>query len=165
MTALTQITAGARITAAILQGIAPLAVIKGADESVTSSATLQDDDALFLSVAANTTWLFRCYLDFEGANGAGFLKWGWSVPSGATLRYAANFVGTGGGLTLTTHAGVDTPAADTTGAGNLQALTMDGTLVVGSNAGTVQLQWAQNASNATATIVHAQSYLALWQIS
>lgn len=163
MTALADIQAGSRITAAMVQGVAPYAVIKGADESVASSLTPQFDDALFLAVPANTQWLFKCVLNYEGGtHGASDIRWLWNVPTGATLRYFASYTHN----TLANTAmltGSTTGSADTTGAGNLMGVQMDGTLIVGSTAGNIALEWAQFTSNATPTIVHAQSYLALWQ--
>jgi len=163
LTALDEIVAGARITAAILQGIAPLAVIKGADQTLFSSTTLQNDSALIATLAANAGYMFACYLDFEGASGAN-LKWGWTVPSGCTMRYVAVYANTSGTATVAGETQASTPAAQTTGAGNLQGLLMLGTVLAGSG-GTLQLQWAQNTTNAVSNIVHAQSLLALWQIS
>ena len=167
MTALGNIQAGGRLTAAMLQQVAPYAVIKGSDEDVTSSTTLQNDDALFLAVAANTSWLFDCYLDYEGGTlGSSDIKWTWSAPSGATLVYGLSGLDTSGdNVASTSYAGSATVTAGTSGASNLRSARMYGTLIVGSTAGTLQLKWAQNTSSGTATIVHAQSYLTLWQIS
>lgn len=163
MVATQNINAGGRILAADIRDVAPLAVIKGADESVASSLTPQFDDALFLAVAANTQWLFKCVLNYEGnTHGSGDIRWLWNVPTGATLRYFASYTHN----TLANTAmltGSTVGSADTTGTGNLMGIQMDGTLIVGSTAGNIALEWAQFTSNATPTIVHAQSYLALWQ--
>jgi hypothetical protein len=161
------IVAGSRITAALLQSVAPMGVIKGADESVTSSTTLQNDNELFVPVIANATYLFDCYLDFEGGTaGASDIQWQWTIGAG-TLRYQAIYAQASSGLGLiagVTYAGSANVAAGTNGAGSLRGLSMNGTLVT-SGASSLQLQWAQNTSSATATIVHAQSYLSLWRIT
>ena len=162
------IQAGDEITADIISAIAPLCVIKSADESVTSSTTLQNDNQLLLPLlVANTTYKFECYLDYEGGTaGSSDLKWTWSVPSGATLRYQASFVNISGNQQVaTTLKDTDTGIAETATAGVLKAVLMVGTLLVGSTTGTLQLQWAQNTSSGTATIVHAQSELTLWRIT
>ena len=172
MTAAGQIQAGSRITAAMLQGIAPLAVIKGADESITSSTTLQFDDALFLPIQANAQYIFDCYLLYEGGTaGSSDMRWTWSVPTGSTLRYQpiyANATSTLNASLGTSVAGSTlmsgTSGAGTNGAGNLRGLSMNGTLIVGSTPGNLSLEWAQNTSSATPTIVHAQSYVTLWQV-
>ena len=165
MTAIANISAGSRILASEMAGIAPLSAVKTVDESVTSSTTLQNDDALFVTVAANATYLLYCYLDYEGAS-AGDLKFSWSVPTSATMRFtiigqtaasAAQTAVTGSESTSYT-VGADAAAT-------LNAVLMTGTLVTSSSSGTLQLQWAQGASTGTATKVHAQSFLALWQVS
>ena len=165
MTAIASIAAGARITAAMMQGIAPLSVVKPSDESVTSSTTLQNDNDLVVAVSANASYLVFCYLDYEGAS-AGDLKFSWSVPTSATMRFtiigqtaasAAQTAVTGSESTSYT-VGADAAAT-------LNAVLMVGTLVVSSSSGSLQLQWAQGTSSGTATKVHAQSVLSLWQVS
>lgn len=167
MTALGNINAGGRILAADVRSVAPLAVIKGADESVTSSTTVQNDDALFLPVVTNASYLMFCYLDYEGGTGGSSdLKLSWASPASSTVRCQKIHVDSSNatqvGVTDYTSLVV---TARTAGAGNLQALSMIGTFVTTSTAGNLQLLWAQNTSSGTATIVHVQSYLALWRIS
>lgn len=172
MTSISQLPAGARLTAALLQGVAPDAVIKGADEQVLNSTTLQNDDALFLALPANTSWLFECFLDYEGATqGSGDLKWQWTGPSGATLAMTYLFYPVSGGFGANVNLGAVTGLSTarttgTDGAGTKLGLIMRGTVVMGGTAGTLQFQWAQNtANNSVATIVHTGSYLSLWQVS
>lgn len=165
MTAPGNIFAGGRVTADDIAGVAPLAVIKGADESVTSSTALQADNALFVPVLAEATYLFECVLDYEGgAQGSSDLKWMWALPAGAALDYAQINLNTSGNLALT-NAGSGNRTAGTNGAGNTLAVTMTGTLTTSAVAGNLQLMWAQNTSSGTPTIIHAPSKLALWQVS
>lgn len=163
--ALGLIQAGQRITASLLNSIAPLEIIKGADQSLLNSTTLQNDNALAVPVIAGATYDFNAYLNYEGsATGAGDLKFNWAIPVGANLRYTYQGVSTSGlavvsGQTVraTTAIGVGT-----NGAAVLMGVDMDGTLIVGSAGGSLQLQWAQNtANNTTPTIVHSQSKLKL----
>jgi hypothetical protein len=162
-----QFAAGSRITAAGIDAAICLAVIKGSNESVTSSTTLQNDNELVLPVVADATYLFECYLDFEGGTqGSGDLKWTWALPSGATMRYRAVYTNTSGAaVTGTTNLDSDVVSAGTATAGVLRGVSMHGTLTVGATAGSIQLQWAENTSDSTPTIVHAQSSLALWRVS
>lgn len=160
------IVAGSRILASVMGQIAPQAVIKGADQSLASSTTMQNDNALFLPVIANATYLFVCYLDYEGGTrGSSDIKHAWSVPSGGTLRYVKLGNNTSGVAEIVTLAGATIWPDATNGAGSLQGLLMLGSLIMGSTAGNLQLQWAQNTSSATATIVHAQSLLSLWRVT
>jgi hypothetical protein len=155
--------AGNRLTAGLLTSGQVLEVVKAADQSVTSSTVLVPDTALTLAVVAGATYDFTCYLDFEGAaQGTGDLKFQWAVPLGATLRYACPHVNAantwvGGNTNIATTS--ITCATQT--AGVLCGVKMDGTLVMSSTAGAITLQWAQNTSVGTATIVHAQSKLSL----
>jgi hypothetical protein len=167
MTAVSQINAGSRLTASMLRAVAPDAAIKGGDQTVTSSTTLVNDGGLFVSVAANASYVFQVFLDYEGGTqGSSDIKYGWSVPSGTTMRYTDFHISTGGtatagGLSLESTV----TAAGTNGSGNKRGVFMNGSVVTAGTAGTLQLQWAQNTSSGTGTIVHAQSYLALWQVA
>lgn len=155
--------AGNRITAGQLNAGLPITIIKPADEPLTSNITLQNDNDLVISVAASTSWILDCWLDYEGGTiNTSDLKWQWSVPSLATMRYDARYQQPGGTvISQLSNTGSAIIAAATNGAGNLRSARMTGTIIVGANAGPVQLTWAQNTTNATATIVHAQSYLKL----
>src|SRR5690348_15724965 len=97
MTAIGNINAGGRILASAMRGIAPLAVIKGADESVTSSTTLQNDDALLVTLTANATYVFSLFLNYQGGTqGSSDIKVAWTFPTGTTMRYCRDFVTTAG---------------------------------------------------------------------
>lgn len=145
----------------------PNAVVKPSDQSLASNITLQNDTALVLNIAANAAYIFTCYLDYEGGTlAASDLKWQWAVPSGAGMRYTATYVTTGGGLSASaTYTQASVVVAGTSGAGSLQGLVMTGAVTTSTSSGTLQLKWAQNTSAATATIVHANSYLWLQRTS
>ena len=117
-------------------------------------------------MTASAHYEFACYLDYEGGTqGASDIKWQWAIPAGATLRYQCNRVDLSGNVSIgTTQVAADVQTARTNGAGNLLAVIMHGTLVMSSTPGNLTLQWSQNTSSATATIVHAQSYLKLVRI-
>ena len=81
------------------------------------------------------------------------------------MRYQVVGANVSGNITgATTYIGTSVVVGSTNGAGTLRAQVMKGSVFVGSTAGTLQLQWAQNTSSGTATIVHAQSYIAMWLI-
>ncbi len=142
-------------------------VIKAADEAVTSSTVLQDDNELTFAIGANETWYFRAVLHARGAT-TGDIKVGVTAPAGATKRYygAGNSGGTTGGsgnLALAsqttdglTLASFETMASDATFD---TAIVMEGVVSNGSTAGSVTIQWAQATSSATATTVLAKSTL------
>jgi len=152
--------AGEKLTAALLLSLLPVGIVKPSDQSLTSNTTLQNDNDLVVSLQANTSYHFECFLDYEGGTaGAADIKWGWTLPAGITLRYIAlyeNLTPTLAGAV--TWGSADVVQAQSNGAGNRRGIFMNGACTTVS-AGNMQLQWAQNTSSATATIVHANSKL------
>jgi len=57
-------------------------VRKTSNESVTSSTTLQDDDALVFAIGASENWAITFHVFFRSSTG-GDIKFGVTVPSGA----------------------------------------------------------------------------------
>jgi hypothetical protein len=161
--------AGTRITAAAFNASQNLfGAIKPSDQSVTSSTVFVNDSALFIpssSLVANGSYLFICDLFYEGGvQGASDLKWQWILPAGASMLYA----GTNFSLAGAFGQGVRTNASQTAGsngAGNKLAVLMNGVFIMSTTLANLQLQWAQNTSSATATIVHANSNVNLQRLS
>lgn len=168
MTTLSQINAGARITASMLRSVAPLSAYKGADETIsTGVGTLQNDDALFLTVEANSVYLFDAFIVYEGGTqGSSDLRIGWSVPSLSTMGWTQLAKSTTG-VAIAGNFSVETgtPPLGTGGAGGRLAAVLQGTLATSGTPGTFQFRWCQNSGTAVNTIVHAGSLLAAWKIS
>lgn len=169
MTAAAALLAGSRLLAAEMQGVAPTAAYKGAAESVTNSTTLQNDDALYLSLPADSTWVWVCWLIGQGAaNGSGDLKVTWTWPTGATGSWSALGYGVSG-ATPNLDAARNSSGAAAVPLGlngtTLASAILLGSLVVGATAGTLQMEWAQNTGNATASQIMAGSWLAAWQVA
>jgi hypothetical protein len=165
MTAAGQAYAGSRLTAAMLQGIAPLSAYKGTSQPLASNATLQNDSALAIPLQANAVYSFLLILGYNGASGAGNLKFGWALPSLSSMGYSLYGNTTGGSATdgpWETASSV--PALGTSGTGTNLGAVAQGTVSTGSTQGPMQLQWAQNTSNTTATTVLAGSVLLAWQV-
>ncbi len=87
----------------------------------------------------------------------GDIKFDWAVPSGTVLRWSDQ-TGVSG-----LHSDVDVYSAP--GGTTQVAIQIWATVVTSSTAGNVQFRWAQNASDATATIVRANSYLQLTRVA
>jgi hypothetical protein len=157
--------AGMGLTAAEMNEIQPLQVIKQAPQSVTSSTTLVNDTALLVSLpVASAQYIFRSMFYFTGGTrGSSDLKYNWSIPSGASLAFALNGIGTGGG-SFDGDGFSGSGALGTQGATQCAAL-FYGSLIVGTTTGTLQLQWAQNTSSGTATTMQAGSVLELMRVS
>lgn len=145
-----------------------IAAIKTANESVTSSTTLQDDDELLVTVAANSTYEVSCVLRYDGAT-AGDINIQFVVPASATFDFSISRLQTGASDatadaedsgSATAALGLGTIGSGTTATANIRGL-----LIVAGTAGTFKLQWAQLVSNATATRILTRSYLVCRRIS
>lgn len=146
-----------------------LTAYKGSDESVTSSTTLQDDDALTINAAANATYLLTGYIKYSqnlaiGATAG--IKAGFALPASGTLEWTSH-----GTATLTSAVDYDTVVTTSTGTRSMaangagvMAFAPSGSLVT-TTAGILVLRWAQVSSSATATIVKAGSWIRLERVA
>jgi hypothetical protein len=160
-------------TSWVPEGGETLTAIKSADETVTNSTSLQDDNHLFLSVAANAVYKLDLCLFYDGPTNAD-LKMTWTVPSGTGMTWGIDTVdpsattstpfpiSRGVNTSPTTQMVLGTP---TDGSGWWVNGLISGVLRVGGTAGTLQLRWAQNTANAIATTVHTDSTLELRRLS
>lgn len=134
---------------------------KTQDTSTASDAAYDDDPHLAASVLANAVYFVEVYGVYQ-AGATGQIKFQMTHPSGSTLEAgsweydagtdAASQVNWAANASL----GSSSPTAfvaGLVGTGANVPFRLQGTLIVGSTAGTLALQWAQNVSNATATIL------------
>ncbi len=135
-------------------------VRKTADENVTNSTTLQNDDHLFVAMAANDVWEFEAVVYFTSTSNTPDFKATFTVPTGATIRWYAEFRETDGGTATGAliNASATTTAYDMTG-NQSAVMRARGVVINGANAGNLQMQWAQNASSGTAMTVQSGSFL------
>lgn len=130
---------------------------KSADESVTSSTTIQDDNGLFLPLGANEIWLFTAVILYSGAT-AGDIRVAFSVPAGATLNWSAPGAPTvADAYAVATDNETFTNAYGATGAKTV--LLGVGRVANGGTPGNLQFRFAQQVSNATPTTVYAGSHV------
>lgn len=143
----------------------PQAKFKTAAQSVASSTTLVDCTDMSFEIGANEVWMGKLIPNWT-AGASGGIKWAFSLPSGCTGRgIGENGVSTDGftGADIDLTAGFGRTAAYTYAASNVLALNFNFTN--GSTAGTVQFQFAQNASNGTNTTVSKNAQLIAWRVS
>lgn len=148
-----------------------LFVRKTADESVTSSTTLQDDNHLTLSVEANAVYQVELVMIYDGEETTGDLKVQFVAPASAAFSYGtmsahsdqASEFDSSMKLTEQTLAAATTYGCFGTGV-NVFGRAF-GLLVTAGTAGTFKLQWAQNGSSATATRLRTNSYLILRRVA
>lgn len=150
-------------------------VIKSADESVTNSTTMQDDNHLVLPLLANNEYWLECFIIY-GANATADIRIDFTIPAGTTHDF------THGGIRLghNTADGFDNISRSrfqeistqgtvggfhATANTDLGVIPLEGKIVVGGTAGNIQFQWAQNTANATATVVKANSLMVLQRLT
>lgn len=140
--------------------------LKAADESVASSTTLQNDDTLLVTLEANATYEFVAHVGYVG-NTTGDIKLAFTFPSGASCYWSGkggpasdDTFGSSGSTRHSVSFG-DASGTSLSFAGSTTVLSVHilGVVTTASTAGTLQLQWAQNTSNATNTTVKAGSFL------
>lgn len=149
-----------------------LAIIrKTADETVNNSSTLQNDDQLLLPVLANEVWRVEASLLLSATTTAADFKFGFTVPTGATLYWGA-----GSGFDAASWSGQDASStvlpALTSGSTLLQGglngikvLSLRAIYIGAANTGNVRLQWAQNTATASDSKILANSCLIATKLS
>jgi len=138
----------------------PLPALKTADQDVgPSNVTLQNITQASVAMAANATYRFALALQYS-TNGTADIKIGFTGPAGFTMDYIT--VGSNAAAVTNFGVGIQTTVVDF--GGNVTSAFLYGTVVT-TNAGTLQLQAAQNTSNASSTLVSAGTLLELVRIA
>jgi hypothetical protein len=141
---------------------------KTSDETITSNATLQDDNDLFVTVEANAIYHTIVLLRYVSQATDDF-KTGWTGPAGysfsgesrgplgnATDNVAGGTWEIGAGSHGIVHNGVP---------GINMPVRLEGILITSGTAGTFRLQWSQATSGASGTTVRAGAYMLLRRVS
>jgi hypothetical protein len=141
---------------------------KTATETVTSSTTLQDDNDLTVSVAANSTYEVTGLIRYTALQAAD-IKFKFVGPASATMHAAVHRLSLGAAAE-TDDAIEYLDINDETSSGGLgatvdSAIRITGLLVVAGTAGSFKLQWSQDTSSGTGTEVRAGSYVCLRRVS
>lgn len=156
------LTAGlaAKASAAALAALAHFAVVgKAADETVNASTAFQDDNHLAFAVEASKAYAVRgrLFIDTPAAADFKFQFTGPASPTLVLLKY--NWIADGSFRADNAFITAFSSAAVASWAATSKAIIeFDMVIQNGANAGTVTLQWAQNAASGVTT-VYAGSYL------
>lgn len=150
------------ITAAQLEAIVPRIADRTSTQTVNGSSALVSDSQLFLAVAASTRYRLRGRILYNSNSTANF-KFAFTFPTSTTLSFTVTGTAAGGSV-LATFDQTDGTVSALAGAGADDSAFIDGIVTVSSTPGTLQVQWAQNTSNASNTQVKAGSYIELQQI-
>lgn len=125
----------------------------------TSNTTLSNVTGLTLTIGASATeeWEFRCTLLALSTGTAADWKFGWTVPASATMVWgslADQGVATGS----TPQTGTQATTLSYGGANATIMIGLSGVIFGGGTGGSVQLQFAQNASSAQTTTINKGSF-------
>jgi hypothetical protein len=132
---------------------------KEADEAVTSSVTLQNDDDLKFYGEAGKYYEVDALLEITNHADAG-VDVKLDMPSGATFKGLVN------GANVTTPPDTWDGSEVTLSAVGVTAdrIHIKGVVKIGATAGNVTVQFAQNVSTASATTMKAGSYLKAFRL-
>jgi hypothetical protein len=134
---------------------------KTADQSIASSTTLTNDTHLFFAMGTNENWFVAGNLWHENASDTPDIKIAFTIPAGGDYHINMwNYDLTlSASPTLTNMRSVaDVLLGGSTATGVMAEFR--GVVQTAGTAGNFQLQWAQNTSNASATILKKGS--AMW---
>ena len=134
---------------------------KAADESVTNSTTLQDDNDFTFTVQPNRTYLITGLFNVQTENSTG-IKAKFVAPA-ASSEYMFSFVN-GAGMDIVTY--ITSPTTEytlTTGALNAgeDVIVLNGTLITGGSGGSFKMQWAQHGADVDPTTIKEGSYMTI----
>lgn len=134
-----------------------------------SSTALQSVTALVAPVPAAGTFAFRGIIYYSSSSTAD-IKFAFLLPAAGTIVWNGPGVVPGGtGTGDTTGSTAVASDASLSYAGNglgvIMACQIEGTYVAGGTAGNLQFRAAQNTSEATQSIIHAQSRLEVWRLA
>jgi hypothetical protein len=142
------------VDGAKLDSLSPLlTAVKEADESVTSSTTLQDDDDLQVTLEADSFYKLEAFVFAFSAS---------TTPDFKYLFVASDGSWSGLRFDLNGTQDIDDsfPALNLNlSAGTAEILRITVSVQTGGSGGVFKLQWAQNISNGTATTVKAGSFM------
>lgn len=155
--------AGQIITADLLLAMNVYEVEQGADQSVTSSTTLQDTN-LVIPVESNAVYEYRLLLSYTAAT-AGDAQIAWTVPTSATMSRRGHGLGQSVATSQTdadrsfSAVGAAGTAFGFGATGSTASFLEIGRIETSSNAGNATMQFAQRVSNATPSTLLAASRL------
>jgi hypothetical protein len=137
-----------------------LFAIKASDESVSSSTTLQDDDDLVLSLAANTTYHIQMHAIWNAAASTPDVKYAFVAPASTTFQGSATSAVGGTGVSSQVYdESSSSISLNISGDGRYSWTNADITVTTAGTAGDFKLQWSQNISSGAATTCKASSWI------
>lgn len=132
-------------------------VSKTANETLSNSSTLQNDDHLVLSLAASKTYTFKMILKYNAGSSGGIVG-DFTIPSGATMHWQHSADQYGSALV------VGSTTWQPNVSGNVQIHEFVGVVTTSTTAGNLQFQWAQWSANATGITMYTGCLMELIEV-
>lgn len=148
--------------------------VKTANTTRASTTSKTDDPDLTASVVANAVYYVEFVLAAQSSSTTPNINTAWNVPSGTTgLKFAHGPTNNAATFVTRTDTNARVSAHGYTtgldyiinGSGVSVAILEKSIVTTGANSGTIAMQWAQNTSNATGTVVEAGSYMYIRRIA
>lgn len=135
-------------------------VMKTADQTVQSNATLFVDNTLVFAMEANTNYSIRLrvYVDTGATGDFKFRHVGPASPTLVRIKRAF-IIGAGTAYTIALDTAFSASDVAVAGAAGMAYVEFDGIIKNGANAGNFEFWWAQNASEAADTTVRLGSHI------
>lgn len=129
-----------------------------------SSTVLQNVTNMVAALPTAGIFQFRGRIFYEASTTAD-IKFAWTIPAGATMRWGINALGPGGTNPIyTTITGSGTAiSVGALGVGTVLYALFDAEVTMGGTAGNLQLQAAQNTSDASVTTVFDRTFMEVWR--
>jgi hypothetical protein len=155
---------GQKLTASQMTALIPVTAYTVADQALaTTSTTLQNVTSMSWTLTASAVYLFDLVFMFN-AGITPDIKIGWTYPTSTTMAWGGIFPDTGG--TYSAQAGLTQASTQAIGgAGAARQARFAGTVTVSSTAGALQLQAAQNTSDASTVSVLTGTYGILTRVA
>lgn len=134
-------------------------VEKDADETVNNSNSLQDDDHLKYTMAADTAYAIEMSIHYTSPTGGPDFRYAFTIPAGASM----NLMGQGfTGATAVANCRIIVSGTACVLSGSATpdwTISVIGIVQTAGTPGDFQLQWAQNSATAVDTVVKKNSWM------
>ena len=151
---------GTTLSASGGSGAPTYVVTKTADETVTSSTTLQDDDHLSQALTSGKNYVIRIFLLMSRVNTSATPNLGVAISAGSMGYWSRIGKTTIELLDGTTS--INGPTLNATNANVPSTMVIDAAVSCTSNT-TLQVKWAQISSVATGIKLHKGSQMLIWE--
>lgn len=148
-------TAGMITRASLLEGLVPQFARKINDNAaVNNSTTFVNDSDLFLTVSANSVYVFEANIRYSSNNTAD-IKFRYTFPTNTTMRFIElSYIPAG-----TLQVSANTELSPISAQGSTGQSFWRGLVITSTVSGVLQLQFAQDTANVSNTFTQAGAYM------